>query len=297
MLDIGALADVVERHPEILTAEVRTFDLRGRTFDHWPSPSLMGVVNLSADSWYRESVALTVESAVRRGRRLAVEGAAIVDIGAESTVLNALRVGAREQASMLTPVVRELTEAGVLVSAESYHVDVTRACLEAGAAVVNLTAAAETESFYRLASEHDAGVVICYLQNADNVREAGDFELIDDHAARLYEYFARETAAAEACGVARIWIDPGLGFYYRNLTDSRDRVRYQLDTFVNGGRLRVLGWPVCQALPHAFEMFGEEVRTAEAFFATLATLARTDMLRTHEVAKVRGVVEALATGP
>jgi len=297
VLDVERLAEFLAAHPEVLTAEVRGFDLRGTEILPWPQPSIMGVVNLSADSWYRESVVMSVDAAVRRGKRLAVEGATIVDVGAESTILSALRVDAHTQVSMLTPVVAQLSEAGVLVSAETYHPDVTRACLQAGAAVVNMTAAADTETFYRLAAEHEAGVIICYLQNADNVREATDFQLVEDHTGRLYDYFARQVELAAACGVSRMWIDPGLGFYYKNLQDSAERVRYQIDTFINASRLRVLGWPVCQALPHAFEYFEDEVRTAEPFFGTLATLARTDMLRTHEVAKVRGVVEAMSVVP
>jgi dihydropteroate synthase len=253
----------------------------------------MGVVNLSADSWYRESVLLSAEAAVRRGKRLAVEGAALVDVGAESTLLHALRVDAHAQTSALVPVVRGLSAEGVLVSVESYHLEVTRACLQAGAAVVNLTAAADTAAFYRLAAEHEAGVVICYIQGGDHVRSVGDFTIGADHTAVLYEYFARETERAARCGVQRMWIDPGMGFYYKNLTDSAVRVRYQIETFLNAFRLRRLGWPVCQALPHAFEYFEEEVRTAEPFFGVLAALARTDLLRTHEVAKVRGVLGAM----
>lgn len=294
MLDLAVLSEFVTAHPQVLTAEVPPFELRGVRFAQWPQPDVMGVVNLSADSWYRESVVLSVEAAVRRGRRLAVEGATVVDVGAESTILDALRVDADTQVSMLTPVISELSNSGVLVSAETYHPDVTEACLRAGAGIVNMTSAADTETFYRLAAEHDAGVIICYLQNADNVREAVDFELVSDHTARLYEYFARQTELARQCGVTRMWIDPGLGFYYKNLQDSAERVRYQIETFINASRLRVLGWPVCQALPHAFEYFEDEVRSAEPFFGALATLARTDLLRTHEVAKVGSVVRTMS---
>ena len=293
MLDLDYLAGLAGRHADLLRAKVARFELRGETFNPWPEVSMMGVVNLSRDSWYRESVALTVEAAVRRGRRLAAEGARLIDLGAESTVLQASRVDARSQTARLLPVVRQLRESGLLVSVESYHAEVTQACLEAGAAVVNLTAAGDTEPFYRLAAEHGAGVVICYVQNGDNVREVGDFELLADHTAALYEYFARETERAVRCGAERLWIDPGLGFYYKNLTDSEVRVRYQIETFLSGFRLRGLGWPVCQALPHAFEYFEEEVRCAEPFFGVLALLGQTDLLRTHEVARLRGVVESM----
>jgi dihydropteroate synthase len=109
----------------------------------------------------------------------------------------------------------------------------------------------------------------------------------------LKEYFQREIDRATAAGVQAIWIDPGLGFYYRNLQDSAERIRYQAETFLHSFRLRSLGWPVCHALPHAFEFFQEEVRSAEALFAVLAILGKTDLLRTHEIPKVRAVVRTL----
>jgi dihydropteroate synthase len=99
--------------------------------------------------------------------------------------------------------------------------------------------------------------------------------------------------AATRAGVTRLWLDPGLGFYYRNLQDSAARIRHQMRIFLQGFRLRALGWPVCQALPHAFECFGEEVRSAEPFFAVLALLGHADLLRTHEIGKVRGVLRTL----
>ncbi len=121
----------------------------------------------------------------------------------------------------------------------------------------------------------------------------GEFNLTADPIGQLYEYFARQTELATRCGVRKIVIDPGLGFYYRNLQDSAVRVRYQMETFLNTFRFRALGFPVCHALPHAFEFFGEEVRSAEPFFAVLAALGRTDLFRTHEVPRVRAVLTSL----
>src|SRR5262245_3991762 len=99
----------------------------------------MGVLNLSPDSWYRESVCLTAEAAVRRGTVLQAQGADIVDVGAESTLAQAARVGDAAQNSKLVPVIKALRAAGVLVSVETYQLAVTRACLEAGANILNLT--------------------------------------------------------------------------------------------------------------------------------------------------------------
>ena len=153
--------------------------------------------------------------------------------------------------------------------------------------MLNLTGTAGTEEIFRQVADFDAGVILCFVHGA-NVREVGDLDLERDPIAVLHDFFARQIEAATNAGVSRLWIDPGLGFYYRNLAGQRARVRHQMRVFLNSFRLRALGWPICQALPHAFACFEEEVRTAEAFFAVPALLGQASLLRTHEVAKVRG---------
>jgi dihydropteroate synthase len=292
MLDLATLAALHEAYRDQAALPVTDFALGQHRFDFSAQPYLMGVVNLSPDSWYRESVALTTEAAVRRGRVLHEQGAAIIDVGAESTLAHAERVDATVQQERLIPVVRELAKAGLCVSVETYHAEVTSAALRAGAQVLNLTGTAGTEEIFQQAADFNAGVILCFVQGA-NVREVGELDLERDPIAMLEEYFARQIEAATNAGVSRLWIDPGLGFYYRNLQDSDARVRYQMRVFLNSFRLRRLGWPICQALPHAFACFEEEVRTAEAFFAVPALLGQASLLRTHEVAKVRGVVKAM----
>ncbi|NJK91762.1 MAG: dihydropteroate synthase [Blastochloris sp.] len=292
MLNLDHLRRLAEAHEESLGVVPASFELKGRRFATAEAPHLMGVINLSQDSWYRESVCLSVEAAVRRGRRLAVEGAHLVDVGAESSLSHAQRVDEAGQKSLLLPVVKGLAEAGVLVSVETYHPSVTEACLQAGAAVLNLTGTGRSEEMYRMVADHEAGVILCFVQG-ENVREVDRIQLESDHTETLKSYFGREIDKAVKAGVSRIWIDPGLGFYYKNLQDSGERVRYQMQTFLNSFRLRSLGWPVCHALPHAVEYFEDEVRTAEGFFAVLALLGKTDLLRTHEVARVQAVARTM----
>jgi dihydropteroate synthase len=270
---------------------VREFSLGNRLFAFNSQPAIMGVVNLSADSWYRESVCLTPESAIQRGKLLSAQGADLIDVGAESTLGDAMRLDAGSQLAKLLPVVKGLVAANLIVSVETYQKEVARASLEAGAKVINLTGMDEAVEIYAMAAEHSAGVVICYVQGR-NVREVGDFELKNILAA-MEEYFSRQTALAAKASLEKIMIDPGLGFYYRNLQDGTARVRHQMMTFLQTFRLRALGYPVCHALPHAFEYFGPEVRSAEPFFAVLAALGKTDLFRTHEVPRVKAVLETL----
>jgi len=293
MLELRHLRDLCEQNADALALPVASFDIGGRPFDFSRRPAVMGVVNLSPDSWYRESVCLDCEAAVRRGRVLAAQGADLVDVGAESTLAHAARLNHAAQTGKLLPVVRELTEAGILVSAETYDPAVARAVLEAGAQVLNLTGTVAGEAIYRLVAEHDAAVILCYVQGP-HVREVGDFDFGEDPIDLMADSFGREIDRAVGCGVKRIFIDPGMGFYYRNLQDSTVRVRHQMRTFLNSFRLRKLGWPICHALPHAFEFFREEVRCAEPFFGVLAALGGTDLFRTHEVPRTRAVLDTLA---
>jgi dihydropteroate synthase len=291
MLSLEDLAGLLDSHRAAAAVKVREFSLGGRFFAFNSEPAIMGVVNLSPDSWYRESVCLTAERAVERGKILAAQGAAIIDVGAESTLAQAARLDPAGQLGKLLPVVKELAAARLIVSVETYQKEVARAGLEAGAKVINLTGMEEAPEIFAMVAAHSAGVILCYVQGR-NVREVGDFDLADVIPA-MRDYFLRQTEAAAKAGLEKILIDPGLGFYYRNLQDSAVRVRHQMMTFLHTFRLRAMGFPVCHALPHAFEYFGEEVRCAEPFFAVLAALGKTDMFRTHEVPRIKAVLEAL----
>lgn len=292
MLTLEQLANLADKNRATAAARVKEFFLGATRFNFNSSPAIMGVVNLSADSWYRESVCLSAESAIQRGTVLAAQGAQIIDVGAESTLAHAARVDDAGQNSKLIPVIKGLRAEKILVSVETYSPAVTRASLEAGANVLNLTGTTASDEIFKMVAAHDAAVIICYVAGK-NVREVGDFDLSADPIPLLRDFFARQIEIAQRNGVEKIFIDPGLGFYYKNLQDSAVRVRHQMNIFLNTFRLRELGFPVCHALPHAFEFFQDEVRCAEPFFAVLAALGKTDMFRTHEVPRVKAVLDTL----
>ena len=139
MLELKDLSSIAQNYKDVLETQVSRVDLTANLGIPLDDPALMGVINLSPDSWYRESICLSVDSAVQRGRVLFEQGASIVDIGAESTVEQAQRVSGEEQQERLLPVIHQLSAAGIVVSTETYNVKVAEACLEAGAKVLNFT--------------------------------------------------------------------------------------------------------------------------------------------------------------
>ena len=252
----------------------------------------MATVNLSRDSTYRESIAISTEAAIRKSRVYFAQGADLIDIGAESSTAKAARVNTQDQIRALVPVIEQLSADGIPVSAETYEPEVVKACLQAGAKVLNFTGNEYEDEILDLASQFNATVVVCYVGGA-NVREITDLNLDADPIPALAAYFEKRIESALSHGVTNIVIDPGMGFYYGNLVDPLTRVKHQTNVILNSFRLRELGYPICQALPHAFDLFEDEFRTAESFFAVIASLGGVNLIRTHEISKVRPVFNAM----
>ena len=292
MLSLETLAALYEEYADLAHIEVAPIVIGNRAFSSQGSPVIMGTVNLSRDSTYRESVAINADSAIRKARIMTAQGAHVIDIGAESSTAKASRVSAIDQANALVPIIEELTNDGIAISAETYEPFVVKACLDAGAKVLNFTGTAHQEEILEMVGAAYASVVLCYV-GGSNVREITDLEIHQDPIPGLLDYFAERIEIAQKCGVTNIIIDPGMGFYYGNLVNPKVRVRHQTKVILNSFRLRQLGYPICQALPHAFDLFEDEFRTAEGFFAYVASLGGVNLMRTHEVARVHAVLHAI----
>lgn len=289
MLDHRALRDIFDTYRKALDWPVRTFSIGERFFDFNRYRYLVGVINLSTDSWYQESVCVSTEEAVARAEMLARDGADLIDVGAESTLPEARKADVKQQLDKLLPVVEALKARRLLVSVESYYPEVLEACARAGVDIFNLTGMRYGEEVFKLAVRYDAAVILCFVEG-ETVREVSDLSLGPDMTATVGAYFRKVLARAEQLGLTRCFIDPGLGFYYRNLQDSRRRIQYQMNTFVQCFRLHELGYPTFNILPHAPEIFLEdERRAAEPFFSVLALLGGTHVIRSHEVRTVHRI--------
>ncbi len=291
MIDPDVLLPMWEAHRDALTHPIRTLEFPkfGRTFED--RPYQLGVVNLSRDSSYRESIAHDVEAARYRAKRMTLEGAAMVDVGAESTGENADLADTSAQIATLVPVVRALVDEGILVSAETYHTEVATAALDAGAGVINLTGRVDDVELYEAIARHDAGLILCYTPG-ETARSSDDVPPADVMIDEQMAFFVQRLAMITDAGVEKIWIDPGFGFAL-NLPDGPDRVRYQTDNMLQSFRFRTLGWPVCVTMASSVYLFHDEVRSAETGMAALALLAKANLLRSHEVARVQPMLDLI----
>ncbi len=192
---------------------------RGLTLE-WPRrPLIMGIVNLSADSFSGDGLP-DVEAAVKKARGLVADGAEIIDIGAESARTNRGPISAEEEAAQLVSfierwpaVIRDSSSViPPLLSINTWRPAVARAALSAGGHILNDIGALPTDGNARICAETGAALLIMHSVGVPKV--AHTHVGYDDVMARIEAFFAEKIALAERAGVARdaILLDPGIDF-------------------------------------------------------------------------------------
>ncbi|MGB2569354.1 dihydropteroate synthase [Micromonospora citrea] len=177
------------------------------------APVVMGVLNVTPDSFSDGGLYSDLDAAVAHGVRLRAEGARLVDVGGESTRPGADRVDADTETARVLPVVRELAAAGVAVSIDTTRASVAEAALAAGAAVVNdVSGGLADPDMARVV--RDAGCPWVLMHWRGHSRGMGDLASYTDVVADVRAELGRRIDEALAAGVAadRIVVDPGLGF-------------------------------------------------------------------------------------
>jgi len=187
-----------------------------------PAPRLMGIVNVTPDSFSDGGRYLDPERAIEHGRALAAAGAALVDVGGESTRPGARAVGEAEELERVLPVVGALAaELDVPVSIDTRKASVARAALQAGASVVNDVGAGADPGMLEAVAEHGAGVVLMHMRGEPaTMQEAPRY---DDVVGEVLTFLRSRVDACLKAGidVPKIVVDPGIGFGKRlgdNLT-------------------------------------------------------------------------------
>ncbi len=172
---------------------------------------LMGVVNVTPDSFSDGGLYLDPEAAIVHGRELAAAGAEILDVGGESTRPGAQPVGEEEELRRVVPVVEGLV--GETVSIDTSKAAVAAAAIAAGATIVNdVTALRGDQAMAALCADREVTVVLMHMRGDPQTMQ--DEPVYDDVVAEVKEFLAARAEFAEAAGIGaeRIWVDPGIGF-------------------------------------------------------------------------------------
>lgn len=254
-------------------------------------PLIMGIVNVTPDSFSDGGDSFESGCAIAHGLGLMEQGADIIDVGGESTRPGAEPVAESEEISRVVPVVRALADAGAVVSVDTHHAAVMAAAIAAGARIVNDVTALEGDKD-SLDVVADSGVSLCLMHMQGDPRTMQDNPVYDDVVRDVHGYLKHRVNACKARGISRseIAVDPGIGFgktVEHNLT-----LIAKLDTYTDLGCPVLLGLSRKSFIGRLSRNEGPKDRMAGSVAGALAGIARgASIIRVHDVAET---VQALA---
>jgi dihydropteroate synthase len=178
-----------------------------------PRPLIMGIVNVTPDSFSDGGDRVGAQRAIADGLAMRAAGAAILDVGGESTRPGAAPVPVAEEVRRIEPVVAGLAEAGCLVSIDTRRAEVMAAALDAGARIINdVTALAGDAESLTLAARRQASVILMHMQGEPRTMQQAP--RYDDVPLDVFDFLTARVDACVAAGIPpeRIAVDPGIGF-------------------------------------------------------------------------------------
>ena len=251
-------------------------------------PRIMGIVNVTPDSFSDAGHCFDGDLAIRHAQALIEEGAAIIDIGGESTRPNAPQVDAAEERSRVLPVIRALRDAGVPLSIDTSKPEIMQAALDAGACIVNDVYALRQPGALDTVARSDCGVVLMHMQGVPRTMQAAPS--YQDVVAEVSDFLGERRSALRDAGVAddRIVVDPGFGF---GKTAAHNwRLLAGLGSIDSGALPLLAGLSRKSMLGHATGRPVEQRLPASVAAAVLALERGVRVLRVHDVAATRDAV-------
>ncbi len=254
-----------------------------------PAPRIIGIVNVTPDSFSDGGEFLDAERAIAHGRSLLEEGAEIVDVGGESTRPGAAAVDAEEESRRVIPVVEGLVAAGATVSIDTSKARVAARALDAGARIVNDVTALGDDEMAPLVADRGCGLVLMHMQGSPRTMQ--ESPSYGDVVVDVRAFLAERLGQAVGAGIdeRRIWVDPGIGF--------GKTVEHNLELIRRLGELRDLGRPIVLGTSRKSfigKLTGRDVD--QRLGGTIASnvlgmLNGADLLRVHEVAEMRDAIK------
>jgi len=256
---------------------------------------IMGVINVTPDSFFDGGEYVLPEAAVRHAESLLADGADILDIGGESTRPGARPVSVDMEIARILPVIEALAQNGACISVDTYHADTAQRALEAGASMVNdVTALRGDSRMAEIIAQHDCDCVLMHMLGTPlNMQHAPVYgDVVED----ILRFFDERLGAAISAGIRedRIWIDPGFGF--GKTVEHNLEILRRLREFKRLGRPVLIGTSNKSTIGTVLGL-----PTADRLEGTAATIAVSilngaDAVRVHDVksmARVARMTDAI----
>lgn len=263
------------------------------SFDCGARTLVMGVVNVTPDSFSDGGMFADADAAVAHGLRLEAEGADVLDVGGESTRPGAAEVPVAEELARVVPVIRGLAaRATAPISIDTRRAEVARAALEAGARIVNDVSAGRDPGTFDVVRDAGAGLVLMHMRGEPRTMQQAP--TYDDVVGEVAAYLRGRVGAATAAGIdpAAIAVDPGIGFG-KDL-DHNLELLHRLDAIVDLGHPVVVGVSRKRFIGAILDDAPVDDRLEGTAGAVAWSVARgAHVVRVHDVREMRRVVRVV----
>ncbi len=252
-------------------------------------PLLMGIVNVTPDSFSDGGQFYDADAAIAHGIRLIEEGADMLDIGGESTKPGAVPVAVEDEIGRVVPVIAALSKTGKAISVDTRHAATMKAALEAGAGFINDITALQGAGSLEVAAA--AGADVCLMHMLGTPQTMQDNPVYTDVVTEVYEFLKRRIGACVAAGIARekIYVDVGIGFG-KTLEHNLDLLR-NLDEFHDLGVKILLGASRKSFISKITPAAPDQRLGGSLAAAFLGYQMGAQILRVHDVRETKQMIE------
>ena len=274
----------MKQNTNILKWPVGTLDFSSGTL-------IMGILNVTPDSFSDGGKFLNLEKAVARGIEMAKQGAAIIDIGAESTRPGSMPVSSQEKIDRAIAVIEKLAKKiAIPISIDTQNFEVAKAALDAGVSLINDISSLSDERMGRLVKERDVPIILMHIKGSPATMQKQPH--YDNVINEVLDYLLQKAKYAENIGIdkEKIFIDPGIGFG-KTLEHNLELLR-NIDKFVASGYRVLVG---TSRKSFIGTITGKE-KPEDRIFGTAATVAlcaaaAVSIVRVHDVEEMTDVVK------
>ena len=256
-------------------------------------PHVMGIVNITPDSFSDGGRYASTEKAIAHAMQLVADGADILDIGGESTRPGATPVSLEEELSRVIPVIEALVgKAGIAISIDTYKPEVMRQAILAGADIVNDVRALQEPGALEIVAQSNAGVCLMHMKGTPQTMQIEP--VYDDVVAEVTDFLQERLLAAESAGIAadRIVLDPGFGF--------GKRTAHNLALLQDLAAIKALGRPLLVGLSRKSvlgQLLGNDVDErlhASIAASVISVMKGASIVRVHDVKATADALKVVA---
>lgn len=246
------------------------------------SPQIMGILNVTPDSFSDGGLYHSVDKAVRRAEQMVAEGAAIIDIGGESSRPGAKKISPQEELDRVIPVIEKIhAEINTCISIDTCKPEVMRAAIRAGAKMINDITALRSEGAAQIIKDENVFVCLMHMQNEPHTMQAGP--QYKNVVTEIHDFLTERVQHCLQAGIPKekIIIDPGFGF--GKTTQHNLQLLNQLEKFHSIGCPLLVGWSRKASIGNILNQPEDQRLYGSLAAAVISIMKGTKILRVHDV--------------